>query len=221
MASISKVLREGCVWTAVAFSAAVSFHYFEDAYRAVGEKWPMLVATEVRAPIEITGSVNAPGEPVTSLNAPTPKQQPMPRLVIDASSWKPVLVESLEDQQKRVSLQANAYGHFHVDALINGRAVDLMTDTGATYVALSYETALKLGFTAQSLKFSGRSSTANGIARVAPVTLDAVRIGDIEIRNVAAVVAEAGRMNQNLLGMSFIKSLSKFELQGDKLVLTQ
>jgi len=56
---------------------------------------------------------------------------------------------------------------------------------------------------------------------VAPVTLDAIRIGDIEIRNVAAVVAEAGKMNQNLLGMSFIKMLSKFELRGDRLVLIQ
>jgi len=47
-----------------------------------------------------------------------------------------------------------------------------MTDTGATYVALSYETAQKLGLVQQSLRFNGRSTTANGIARVASIVLE-------------------------------------------------
>ena len=54
-----------------------------------------------------------------------------------------------------------------------------MTDTGATYVALNYETAIALGYTSKDLRYTGRSSTANGVARVAPVKLDYVRIGGI------------------------------------------
>ncbi|MBC8050699.1 MAG: TIGR02281 family clan AA aspartic protease [Chitinophagales bacterium] len=220
MTSVRKMVREVSVWAVAVFAAALSFHYFEDAYRAIGKNWPLLVATDARAPIDITGSVNSPAPGKNTQPPAPPTSQARPRLIIDATSWKPIVVEQAAEP-KSVALQANAYGHFHVEAQINGKPVELMTDTGATYVALSYEAAIKLGYTSAALKFSGRSSTANGIARVAPVTLEAVRIGDIEIRNVAAVVAEAGKMNQNLLGMSFIKMLSKFELRGDRLVLIQ
>lgn len=90
-----------------------------------------------------------------------------------------------------------------------------MTDTGATYVALSYETAQKLGLAPQNLRFNGRSTTANGVARVASIEIDEIRIGDIAVKDVQAVVAEPGRMTQNLLGMSFIKRLSRFEMNGE------
>jgi aspartyl protease family protein len=122
---------------------------------------------------------------------------------------------------KKVVLSANAYGHFHAQAQINGQQVEFMTDTGATYVALSYETAAKLGVVSNNLRFTGRSTTANGVARVASVVLDTVRIGDITVNDVQAVVAEPGKMSQNLLGMSFIGRLSGFELTGSKLTMTE
>jgi aspartyl protease family protein len=121
----------------------------------------------------------------------------------------------------KITLNANEYGHFHAQAEIKGQQVEFMTDTGATYVALSYETALRLGLSPQNLRFDGRSTTANGVARVASVTLDSVRIGTITVRNVQAVVAEPGRMTQNLLGMSFIKQLAQFELKGTKLIMKE
>ncbi|MEJ2118243.1 MAG: TIGR02281 family clan AA aspartic protease, partial [Alphaproteobacteria bacterium] len=68
---------------------------------------------------------------------------------------------------------------------------------------------------------TSRSTTANGVARVAPVTLDSLRIGSIMLREVRAVVAEPGKMTQNLLGMSFISRLSNFELKGGTLVMIQ
>jgi aspartyl protease family protein len=122
---------------------------------------------------------------------------------------------------RKVTLSANEYGHFHAVAQIKGQDVEFMTDTGATYVALSYETAQKLGLAPQNLRFNGRSTTANGVARVASVVLDVVRIGDIAVKNVQAVVAEPGRMSQNLLGMSFIKELSGFELNGATLTMKE
>ena len=122
---------------------------------------------------------------------------------------------------KKVVLNANDYGHFHAVAQIKGQQVEFMTDTGATYVALSYETAQKLGLTPQSLRFNGRSTTANGVARVASIVLDTIRIGDITVKDVQAVVAEPGRMTQNLLGMSFIKQLSGFELNGARLTMIE
>ena len=122
---------------------------------------------------------------------------------------------------KKVVLSANDYGHFHAVAEIKGQPVEFMTDTGATYVALSYETAQKLGLAPQSMRFSGRSTTANGVAHVASIVLDTIRIGDITVRDVQAVIAEPGRMTQNLLGMSFIKQLSGFELNGSRLTMIE
>jgi aspartyl protease family protein len=53
------------------------------------------------------------------------------------------------------------------------------------------------------------------------VTLDYVRIGSILVRDVKAVIAEPGKMAQNLLGMSFINRLSGFELRGGRLLMVQ
>jgi aspartyl protease family protein len=129
--------------------------------------------------------------------------------------------------RKTVNLTANPYGHFHADAEINGQKVEFMMDTGATYAALSYETAQELGLAPQNLRFTGRSTTANGVARVAQVTIGAIRIaspdgvGNITVKDVQAVVAEPGRMTQNLLGMSFIKQLSVFELKDNTLMMKE
>lgn len=122
---------------------------------------------------------------------------------------------------KTVVLNANSYGHFQAVAEINGQQVEFMTDTGATYVALSYETAQRLGLAPQNLRFTGRSTTANGVARVASIVIEAIRIGEITVKDVQAVVAEPGRMTQNLLGMSFIRQLSGFELNGSTLTMRE
>ena len=63
--------------------------------------------------------------------------------------------------------------------------------------------------------------TANGVARVAPVTLDRVRVDDITLRDVPAAVADKGALPVNLLGMSFLSRLTRFEIEGHQLVLVQ
>ena len=118
-----------------------------------------------------------------------------------------------------VRLKSDAKGHFVFDASINGRTATLMADTGATVVVLTYDDARKVGLSPQSLDFSAQVKTANGIARVAPVMLDRVRVGDITVRNVQAAVAERDALHINLLGMSFLGRLSRFEMSGGDLVL--
>lgn len=120
---------------------------------------------------------------------------------------------------RSVHLRANSSGHFAVRAEINGRDISLMADTGATLVALTYEDARNIGFTLNDLEFTGRSRTANGIAKMALVTLDRVRVGDIEVRNIRAMVAEPGKLHISLLGMSFLGKLAKFEMRGNDLIL--
>ena len=120
----------------------------------------------------------------------------------------------------RVVLQAGRTGHFEVNAYINDSSIKLLADTGATYVALTHEDAESLGLT-YNLKFTGRARTANGITKVAPVMLQSIEIGDIQVENVKAFVHEEGALHISLLGMSFIGRLERFEMSGRQLVLIQ
>lgn len=123
--------------------------------------------------------------------------------------------------ERVVRLKADGRGHFQVEAHINDRPVALVADTGATHVVLTYEDARQAGILPGSLDFTHRSQTANGIAKVAPVVLDSVRVGDIELRDVRAVVSEPGKLHVSLLGMSFLGALTRFEMQGRDLILVQ
>jgi aspartyl protease family protein len=122
---------------------------------------------------------------------------------------------------REVRLKADARGHFVLDAAINDRPASFMADTGATLVVLTYEDAARLGLSPHSLAFSGLAQTANGVSRVAPVTLDRVRVEDITVRDVPAAVAEKGALATNLLGMSFLGRLKSFQMQGRELILVQ
>lgn len=119
----------------------------------------------------------------------------------------------------RVELHADARGHFNSEVEINGRTITAMVDTGATMVALSYEDAERSGIRLSSSDFTHHVRTANGVARVAPVTLDRVRIGSIEVRNVPATVSEPRRLDGTLLGMTFLGRLSRLEMRSGTLIL--
>jgi aspartyl protease family protein len=120
-----------------------------------------------------------------------------------------------------VSIPAGDYGHFQTEAEINGRPVDVMVDTGASLVALTYEDADRLGIYVNPSDFSHTAKTANGMARVAPVTISRITIGDITVRDVPAVVSERGKSDRTLLGMSFLGRLSRVEMRGGTLVLQE
>lgn len=120
-----------------------------------------------------------------------------------------------------VRIRANAGGHFETRADINGRTIDVMVDTGATVVALTYDDARAAGVHVGPADFKHQVNTANGVARVASVTLDRVSIGDIAVRDVRAVVAEPGKLTVTLLGMSFLSKLSKAEMSRGVLLLQE
>lgn len=118
-----------------------------------------------------------------------------------------------------VELRAGANGHFHAEAEINGRPVEVLVDTGASMVALTYEDAETAGIYLNPADFTHAVSTANGIARVAPVTFDRISIGDITVRNVSGVVSERGKLMTSLLGMSFLGKLERVDIRSGLLVL--
>lgn len=116
-------------------------------------------------------------------------------------------------------LRAGATGHFEAEAEINGRSVPVMVDTGATLVALTYEDAERAGIFLRPSDFTHTASTANGIARIAPVRIDRITIGSISVRNVQGAVSERGKLHQTLLGMSFLGRLSRVEMRAGLLQL--
>lgn len=126
-----------------------------------------------------------------------------------------------ETWENIIVIHANREGHFATRAKINEEDALIMVDTGATLVALSYETAEDIGLNISQGDFSSVARTANGITKVAHVELDEIRIGDIVINDLKAVVAEPGKLEVNLLGMNFLSKLKRFEFSGRKLVLVQ
>ncbi len=187
-------------------AAFVSFHYFEPAQRS-------LTVAQVEHRRDASAGWRAE---VVAAKTERPKIE-RPKTERPDSETP----DTETPGAQRVTLSGNALGHFHITAEINGMPVDMMADTGATYVALTFKTALSLGIQPAQLPFNRATDTANGVTAVAPVMLDEVRIGGIVLRGVEAVVTPPGRMSQNLLGMSFINRLSRFEMSGRRLTLTQ
>ena len=110
-------------------------------------------------------------------------------------------------------------GHFTVAADVNGTRVPLLFDTGASAVVLSYRDAKRAGIDVDGLSFTMPVMTANGTGRAAVITLNELQIGAIVRRQVRAFVAEDGALQGSLLGMTFLETLSRYSVEGNRLVL--
>ena len=99
-----------------------------------------------------------------------------------------------------VVLKRGLDGHYRSEALINGKKVDVLVDTGATGVAISQSVADKLNL--KSID-AIRTNTANGDSVGYMVRLDSIKLGGVEAKNVSAMIAP-GLEGDVLLGMSFL-----------------
>lgn len=119
-------------------------------------------------------------------------------------------------------IPADRVGQFSTDAEVNGaRISNMLVDTGATLVALSYEDASAAGLFPAPADYKYQVNTANGVAHVARVRLGDVRIGNLVVHDVDAVVGERGALSGSLLGMTFLSKLSRFSIESGALVLKQ
>jgi aspartyl protease family protein len=110
-------------------------------------------------------------------------------------------------QGNKIVLTAGSGGHFMTSGQINGKAVQFIVDTGATSVSMTVADAERLGLDYKS----GRRTpliTANGTVLGWQTQLSSVRVGDVEVFNVEAVVS-AGDTPYLLLGNSF---LTRFQM---------
>lgn len=155
-------------------------------------------------------------------------------LLISADSKEVVL--EIDGQQKTYRLGSHIGGNFQKPAStevkiwrdntgsfttvgsINGRTVNMLVDTGATSVAISEREAIRLGV---PYRLKGKKimvSTASGRSMGYEVSLDQVRVGNLTLRNVEAMVIEGDDPQEVLLGMTFLNRV-QMENQGTVMVL--
>ncbi|MPN07317.1 hypothetical protein SDC9_154583 [bioreactor metagenome] len=125
-------------------------------------------------------------------------------------------VGSAQGGRQRLVLKADARGHFMNAGLINGKVMQYMIDTGATMVAFSQAEARRMGVSFENGK-PVMIGTGNGNVKAHRIVLESVRAGDIELRNVDAVVVPQP-MPYVLLGNSFLNAF-QMTRTNDEMVL--
>lgn len=105
---------------------------------------------------------------------------------------------------QEVQVWRNTTGMYTTVGSINGLPVSFLVDTGATQVAMNASQARRLGIDYHVTGRPAEVTTASGVERAWLVMLDSVKVGDLEVRNVAAVVLEGVQPQVTLLGMSYL-----------------
>ncbi len=118
-------------------------------------------------------------------------------------------------------LKADGRGHYAGSFKLNGKPVGGLIDTGASLVAINEATARRLGISIAGLDFKYPISTANGRTDAALVTLQRVEIGTVRVDKVEAFVFRDKALSTTLIGMSFLKRLDAYAVEGDTMRLTR
>lgn len=122
---------------------------------------------------------------------------------------------------RSLSIPRDARGHFQTEGRIDGQRIGFMVDTGASVVALNEKSAARFGFRPSRSDYNATVSTANGTIKAARTRLAMVELGGIVVRDVDAMVLPDEALSENLLGLSFLSKLKRFEYSGGRLVLEQ
>ncbi|SFJ54660.1 retropepsin-like aspartic protease family protein [Jannaschia pohangensis] len=109
-------------------------------------------------------------------------------------------------------------GHYFMTLEVNGTPIEFVVDTGASEIVLSQQAATQAGLDVSEMRFLGQAATANGIVRTATVWLDEVSLGELTDTGVRAIVNE-GELDQSLLGMSYLETFGRIEIEGSRLRL--
>jgi aspartyl protease family protein len=122
---------------------------------------------------------------------------------------------------RTVEVRGDQRGQYQVEGTIEGRRMDFIVDTGATVVALRERDAARLGIHPGAREFTASVSTANGVVRAARVRLPSVEVRGIRVFDVQALVLPDTALSENLLGMSFLSRVRRFEIANGRLVMEQ
>ena len=122
---------------------------------------------------------------------------------------------------RSLNIPRDARGHFATEGRIDGQRIAFMVDTGASVIALNESSAARFGLRPVPNQYTARVSTANGTIKAAPTRIAMVEVGGLIVRDVDAMVLPDEALSENLLGLSFLSKLRRFEYANGTLVLEQ
>lgn len=112
-------------------------------------------------------------------------------------------------------------GHFAAEGHIEGQRIGFMVDTGASVVALNETSAARFGLRPSRGEYNATVSTANGTIKAARTRIAMLDVGGLVVRDVDAMVLPDEALSENLLGLSFLSRLKRFEYANGQMVLEQ
>jgi aspartyl protease family protein len=148
--------------------------------------------------------------------SPSPTSQSPAKTVV-----APEPVAQAQSSSHSLSLAPDNRGHFLTEGRINGQRVNLMVDTGASVVAINESSAARFGLYPSRGDFTANVTTANGTIKGARAHLAMVDVGGLVVRDVDALVLPDEALSENLLGLSFLSHLKRFEYSNGQMVLQQ
>ena len=122
---------------------------------------------------------------------------------------------------RSLNIPRDPRGHFQTDGRIDGQRITFMVDTGASVVALNESSAARFGLRPTPGQYTANVSTANGTVKAAPTRIEMLDVGGLIVRDVAAMVLPDEALSENLLGLSFLSRLKRFEYSNGMMVLEQ
>jgi len=122
---------------------------------------------------------------------------------------------------RSLSIPRDFRGHFQAIGRIDGQHINFMVDTGASLVALNETSAAKFGLRPSRSEYNATVSTANGTIKAARARIPVMDVGGLVVRDVAAMVLPDEALSENLLGLSFLSRLKRFEYAEGRMVLEQ
>lgn len=120
---------------------------------------------------------------------------------------------------RSVTIPRDRSGHFQTDGRIEGQRINFMVDTGASVIALTENDAARIGVRPSRGDYTATVSTANGTVKAARVRLASVDVGGLVVHDVDAMVLPDGALSENLLGLSYLARLKRFEFANGQMVL--
>jgi aspartyl protease family protein len=136
--------------------------------------------------------------------------------------WQKVRTAALGDGGETVGgsfrIQASEDGHYYVNAMVNGRSLRFLIDSGATITSLSRKDAEAVGITLDGMGYPVIVETANGMAEAQRADVERFELGPIKRTDMRVhVMNKLG--DTNLLGVDFLSSLKSWRVEGRTLIL--
>ena len=122
---------------------------------------------------------------------------------------------------RSLNIRRDNRGHFATEGRIDGQRIAFMLDTGASVVALNESSAARFGLRPTPGQYTATVSTANGTIKAARTQIPMIEVGGLIVRDVDAMVLPDEALSENLLGLSFLSKLRRFEYANGQMVLEQ